>query len=217
MVLGNLKELRNDMLNNEKAVIVFRFNYKKIDYFIAVCLLTEEDRKKKEADYALVRLCFIHADDVNNYLDCYANSKRITAGMTELRKFLGVEYQEDGIAWINQFLSYLGRFIPKSIPVVVDREECTVALHTICRHENRNQNRVYRSYMFRNGKINNRQKHRTEYNAQLASIRFPNLYERFKKDKTISFAFTDDPENEKTEEEVLSSFVENERNRATRK
>ena len=48
----------------------------------------------------------MHADDVSRYLDCYANSKNITAGMSELRNFLGVEYQKDGVAWINGFLAY---------------------------------------------------------------------------------------------------------------
>lgn len=50
MVLSNLKDLKSDMITNEKAVIVFRFAYKEIQYFIVVCLLTEKDRKKKEAE-----------------------------------------------------------------------------------------------------------------------------------------------------------------------
>ena len=47
MVFENLKPLRNEMLTNEIAVTVFRFEYKQLHYFISVCLLTEEDRKKK--------------------------------------------------------------------------------------------------------------------------------------------------------------------------
>lgn len=210
MVLGNLKKLRNDMIGNEKAVIVFRFNYKKVDYFIAVCLLIEADRKKKETEYALVRLCFMHTNNVNNYLECYANSKNIIVGLTDLRKFLGVEYQKDGIDWITGFLSDLGRVIPKEIPKLEDIEERIAVINTICRHENRNPNRIYRSYMFRNGKINGKQKYRTEYNAQLAAIRFLSLYERFKEDRTISFAFTDNHVNEKSEEEILLNFEVNE-------
>lgn len=206
MPLSRLKELRADMISKEKAVIVFRFNYRQLEYFVAICLLTDEDRNKKEAEYALVRLCFMHAENINDYLDCYANSKKITAGMTELRTFLGVEYQEDGIAWINGFLDYFGQHIPVNIPVMQDEEEHNAILHTICRHENRNPNRIYRSYMFRNGEENGKQKHRTEYNGQLASIRFPNIYPKFQEDKTISFAFTEDEFAEKTEEEILRNF-----------
>ncbi|AXI00031.1 hypothetical protein DV702_10030 [Sporosarcina sp. PTS2304] len=206
MVLSNLKELRSDMIANEKAVTVFRFDYKAREYVVAVCLLTEADKKRKEAEFALVRLCFMQIDDVNEYLDCYANSKKITAGLTELRNFLGVEFQEDGIGWINGFLAYFGQHIPKKNPAIQNKKAEDAVLHTICRHENRDPNRIYRNYIFRNGKMNGKQKYRTEYNAQLAAIRFPSLYERFKDYKEISFAFTDDVTKEKSEEEILSNF-----------
>lgn len=62
-------------------------------------------------------------------------------------------------------------------------------------------------------KKNIMQKHRTEYNGQLASARFLTLYPRFKQDRTISFAFTDDPVLEKSEDEILRNFERNERNR----
>lgn len=200
------------MIANEKAVIVFRFAYKQIVYFVAVCLLTEEDRKEKKAKYALARLCFMKSNNINDFLDCYANSVKITAGLTELRNFLGVEYQEDGIAWINGFLDYFGKNIPVVVPISGAAEREAI-ISTICRHENRNPNRIYRNYIFRNGKENGKQKHRTEYNGQLASIRFPALYPRFMDDKTISFAFTDEAEAEKSEEEILRNFERNERRR----
>lgn len=209
MPLENLKNLRKDMIANEKAVIVFRFTYRQIAYFVAVCLLTEEDRKKKKAEYALVRLCFMKADNINEFLDCYANSVKITAGLTELRNFLEVEYQEDGIAWINGFLDYFGMNIPVVVPIPGAAEREAI-ISTICRHENRDPNRIYRNYIFRNGIENGKQKHRTEYNGQLASIRFPALYPKFKNDKTISFAFTDEAEAEKSEEEILWNFEQNE-------
>lgn len=209
MVFDNLKTLRTKMIENEIAVTVFRFNYKEHGYFVSVCLLTDEDRKRSEAEFALVRLCFMHDDDLDDYLDCYANSVKITAGMAELRHFLGVEYQEDGRAWMETFCQYLAGFIPDNIikPDVIEKQ---VTIRTICIHEKRDPNRTFRYYMFRNGKENGKQKHRTEYNAQLASFRFPKLYKKFETDKTISFAFTADPNLEKEEEEILEQFRINE-------
>lgn len=212
MSLKNLKLLREKMRENEKAVVVFQFHYKEIDYFIAVCLITDEERKKQEAKYALVRLCFMRQDDLNQYLDCYANTKFFSVDMTKFRNFLGVEFQEDGIGWIQGFTQYFGEFIPNDITNMNNKEQ-HVALQTICRHEGRDPNRIYRSYIFRNGKQNGQQKHRTEYNAQLASARFLMLYPKFKLDRTISFAFIDNPLLEKSEEEILSKFVQNEYNR----
>lgn len=213
MVFDNLKLLKNEMLINEIAVTVFRFQYKKLDYFVSVCLLTDEDRKRKEAEYALVRLCFMREKNLDDYLDCYANSVKITAGMTELRKFLGVEYQLNGRAWLETFCEYLGQFIPTKIQLANAFEQ-QVIVRTICIHENRDPNRTFRSYMFRNGKENGVQKHRTAYNGQLAAFRFPQLYPRFKNDKAISFAFTAKPNLEKTEDEVLANFELNERKRS---
>jgi hypothetical protein len=69
-------------------------------------LLTDEDRKKKEARYALERLCFVRGDDLNQYLDCYANTNGFSAGMTELINFLRVEFQLDGIGWIQGLAQY---------------------------------------------------------------------------------------------------------------
>lgn len=208
--LKNLRTLRDKMVANEKAVIVFRFTYKNIPYFIAVCLLTEEDSKRKEAKYYLVRLCFMKADNISDFLECYANSAKITAGLTELRRFFGVEYQPNGIDWINAFSKHLGDCIPLDIPTPNDREQ-KVIVGVICRHEGRDPNRIYRSYIFCNGKEKGKQKHRTEYNGQLASIRFPLLYPLFKNNKIVSFAFTDNIDDEKSEEEIMKNFVKNER------
>lgn len=212
MPLENLKILRDDMRDKEKAVIVFRFSYNQVKCYVAVCLLNEKEEKKEETKYALVRLCFMKADNINDFLDCYANVKGITAGMTELRKFFGIEYQEDGVAWINSFMECLGKKIPVVVPEP-DESEQKAIIHTICRHENYNPNRIYRKYMFYNGKENGKQKHRTEYNGQLASIRFPKLYPKFKNDKTISFAFTENEKDDKSEEEILENFERNERRR----
>lgn len=212
MALENLRTLRENMISNEFAVTVVSFDYKNENYYVAICLLTDDDKKKKVAKFALVRLCFMRENNLNDYLDCYANSTRIIAGLTELRNFLGVEYQKDGIGWINGFYDYLGGFIPLQIPYPNNRETQAI-LHTICIHEERDPYRTYRKHMFRNGKINGKQKHRTEYNGQLASFKFPTLYPRFKDDKAVSFAFTDDPNAENTEVYVLKKFEENERKR----
>lgn len=56
-------------------------------------------------------------------------------------------------------------------------------------------------------------KTRTLQGMQDKLFRFPKIYAKkeFKDDKTISFAFTADPNLEKSEEEVLKNFELNER------
>lgn len=206
MPLSNLRLLRDDMKEKEKAVVVFRFTYKSCNYFVAVCLLTEEEQSKESNKYALVRLRFMRVRNLDDYLDCYANSRRMIEHYGKIRQFFGVEMQPDIHCWIDSFLSYLGKRIPKKAPENKNKDEHNAVIRTICHHENRDPNRIYRSHIFRNGKINGKQKYRTEYNAQLAAVRFPHLYQIFKTDKIVSFAFTDDFNKEKSEAEILENF-----------
>lgn len=206
MPLSNLRLLRDDMKKNEKAVVVFRFTYKSYGYFVAVCLLTEEEQKKEPNKYALVRLRFMRVSNLDDYLDCYANSRRIIERYGRIREFFRVETQPDINCWIDSFLMFLGKRIPIKAPDNRNKDEHDAVIRTICHHENRDPNRIYRSHIFRNGKVNGKQKYRTEYNAQLAAVRFPHLYQLYKTDKIVSFAFTDDFSKEKSEEEILENF-----------
>lgn len=166
-------------------------------------------------NYKLVRIGFMEQANIERYLDCYCNTRTIPTKIQMLREFLGVDFQGNGIGWLESFLRLFAKYIPKSTPNNSLEDEKNAVIRTICRHENRDPRRIYRSYVFRNGKLNGRQKLRSEYNGQLASIRFPNLYEKFQSYKTISFAFTDDINKEKTEREILENFVENEKKNYT--
>ena len=207
MPLSNLRALREDMKANERAVCTIEFTYRGKDYFLSVCLLTDEDRVSlgKNARYYLVRLCFMKRHNLTDYIDCFANSSSITAGLTELRHFLGVPYQIDGFGWEGGFLAELGLNIPTtSHPDTAITLPATMS--TLCRHEGRDPNRIYRWSMIRNSVVNGKQQYRSAYNGQLASHRFPKLYPLYKADTTVSFGFTDDPLKERSEEDILESF-----------
>ena len=208
--LVNLKNLRLDMQSKEKAVCIFEFTFNNIDSFVAVCLLTDDDRKLKIADMALVRLRFMRKNDLSVNVDCYANSVKITAGLTELRKFFNVQYQKDGIGWLNGFLKYLGEHIPTSVPLI---QNDNVIIETICAHERINALRLYPWRLARLGERNGKQVYRTAYTAQLASYKCPMLYETYKTDKQVTFCFSDDKSKCRTEEQILASFVVTENRR----
>ena len=213
--LVNLKSLRGDMIDNEKAVHLSLFTFNGITRFIAVCLLTEEDREKKTAKYALVRLRFIDRQDSSHFVDCYANSNGLEfeapTSVSDLRHFFKVGYVSDFKTWINSFYRELGAQIPTHYEVVFNNEHIDDAVRVICDHEKRNPNRTYRWSMIRHHvQSDGTQRHRTEYNAQLASVKFPHNYSHFANDKTVSFGFTENSLEEKTEEEVLQNFYDNE-------
>ncbi len=210
-----LKGLRDDMRDKEKAVVISDIRYKKINYYVATCLLTEKDKQIIEQEqlieskYVLVKLIFIVTDDLKTQIACYANSSGIVKHRrtiySDLRKFFKIESNENFWGWERTFSEYLGTVLPRTVPEMKEKEK-HVLIHAICKNAGYNPNKIYRNYIFRNGKINGKQKHRTEYNGQLASLQFPNLYPLFASDKTVSFAFTEDKEKEKSESEILENF-----------
>lgn len=207
--LAGLKPLRELMRKEEKAVTVFSFAFNHKAFFVVVSLLTENDLKRKNAGYALLNLCFMNKKNLDDYLDCFANSSGLIEKAGKLRVFLGLPYNPNGLDWLEPFYMALSKSIPSTIPELKAEEELIV-YRTLCVHEKRDPNRTYRSYIFRNGIENGKQKHRTEFNGQLASYKFRVLYPRFSNDREISFAFTSNPEDEKTEEEILAKFELNE-------
>ncbi len=210
--LSNLKLLRQDMQSKQIAVTLLMYQYNNVNCYIAVCLLTEEEKITAHKYYPLVRLRFIDVNNLERYIDCYANSNGLSSGIRELREFFHIQYQSDLRSWIISFYQHLGKRIPVQCPPL-NEEHTTIILNTICDHEKRDPNRTYRHHIFRNGKRDGKQLHRTEYNSQLASFKFPKIYPSFKNDTTISFAFTSSPENEVSEEKALYNFWENERHK----
>ena len=207
--LVGLRPLRELMRKEEKAVTVFRFAFNHKMFFVVVSLLTEKDLKKQNADIALLNLCFMKKDNLEDYLECFANSSHLLVKARELRDFLGLPYNPNGMDWRDHFYIALSKSIPSHIPELSAEEE-RIVYRRLCIHEKRDPNRTYRSYIFRNGIENGKQKHRTEFNGQLASYKFRALYPRFADDREISFAFTSNPDEEKTEEQILENFEKNE-------
>lgn len=214
MAFTELRELRENMKNNEIAVFSTTYTYNNVNCYIAFCLLTSEDKEREKYKYALLRIRLIKQNNFDDYIDCPANSNGLSVKYGELRGFFNIKYCAEGAGeWYNTLIENIGNIIDSNIPNQTAILE-NVSINTICQHENRDPNRIYRSHLLRhsvdkdgNGKC------RTEYNAQLASFRFPNLYEIYREDKHVSFAFTDKLEEEVSEQEAYDRFImlENER------
>lgn len=209
---AGLKTLRNLMREREIAVTVFRFGFNHKSFFVVISLLSEKDEKKENAEIALLNLCLMRRDNLDIFLDCFVNSSRLIVKDSVLRDFLGIPYNPNGTDWKDAFKTALSKAIPPGIPDMCN-EEKQIAYRALCVHEKRDPNRTYRSHIFRNGTENGRQKHRTEFNGQLASYKFRSLYPRFANDREISFAFTSNPDQEKSEEQILENFERNEASR----
>lgn len=214
MAFTDLRKLRENMENHEIAVFSVKYTYNKVNCYIAYCLLTSDDKKNEKYKYALMRMRLIKQDNFDEYIDCPVNAKGIHIKYGELRRFFNIEFDINGAGeWYNALISDIENTIKPEIPEQT-HELNDVSIDTVCRHENRNPNRIYRSHLLRhsvddagNGKC------RTEYNAQLASLKFPKLYDLYCTDKHVRFAFTDKPEEEVSEQEAYDNFIRLENNR----
>lgn len=214
MAFADLRQLRDNMVTKEIAVFSTTYSYNHVDCYIAYCLLTSDDREHAKYQYALLRMRFIKRDNFDEYIDCPANSVRMDVGRGELRRFFNIEYDPNGTdRWYDALISDIGSTIKPVIPIQ-DIELSNVSIDAVCRHENRNPNRIYRSHLLRHSVDNNGNgKCRTEYNAQLAALKFPKLYKLYSNDKHVSFAFTDRQEEEVTEQQAYERFIRVEQGR----
>lgn len=214
MAFTDLKQLRDNMVKKEIAVFSKTYSYKNVNCYIAYCLLTSDDRKLDKYKYALLRMRFIKQNNFDEYIDCPANSTGIDVRYGELRRFFNIEFDPNGMReWYYVLINNIGDNIKPDIPIQ-NTELDNVSIDTVCKHENRNPNRIYRSHLLRHSVDDNGNgKCRTEYNAQLAALKFPKLYELYRNDKHVSFAFTDDREQEVSEKQAYSNFIRLEQRR----
>lgn len=202
-----LKKLRTLMADAQRAVYVVLVHYHEYDFFIAFCLLTEEDQRRAP-EYALLRVRFMDADDLTRNLDCYVNSRSFLGDgiMTQIRHFLKVPYDPSGIDWFHNFVKFFVSIIPSELKPM--DEDCNdAAIETVCAHEKRPNARTMRYSLI----LHTDSSQRSEYNFQLAQLKFPVLSNIFKNDKDVSFGFTDINVTpvERTEQEILRDFIKN--------
>ena len=204
--LTSLRHLRDRMAQAETAVIAFTTEYRDERFFVAVCALDEKERHNPRLKYALMRLRLIRVEDIFSTFDFYANQMRLFTMVENLKDYLGVCTSLSDREWIEGFLKWFGGVFPLTVPKETPETRRAV-LHTICAHEGFNPSRIYPIGVKRNPVVNGVQYYRSEYNAQLAQQRIPELYKFFKEDKVYSFVFSSDPSREKSAEQILERYI----------
>lgn len=215
IVFPKIKDFRKKMFEEQIAVYSYRYRYNCVRCFVAVCLLTDEDKKCDDAEYALIKLRFMREEDINDFVACYANSVGLLGHLGKIRRFFNIPFAENGMrAWLINFCRDFNEKFPTNIARQDDRLT-QISVRIVCEQEGLDPEHTYRRGLIRhnlpgkNGKVPQRR----ECNSQLAQQKYPKLWSVFRNDKTVSFSFTDDPEAEQSEEEVYRRFVENEASR----
>ena len=199
----NLPELLNDMNRLGWIIDSFPFEYNGKQTIVILTLYTLNERKPSE--YAQVKLEFISQDDANHSIKAYAdfyevhfNSVREFFDFFDINRLDGNRFRE---IFIN-FSECFARVIPMQKVInkpLLERELIGR------RAEGNNPNAIYCFDVRRNGRRSDGTPNsRSIENSNKAEMLRPELYHRYRHDPNLSFFFSDNPNEERIDEEIIN-------------
>ena len=199
----NLPELLNDMNRLGWIIDSFPFEYNGKQTIVILTLYTLNERKPSE--YAQVKLEFISQDDANHSIKAYAdfyevhfNSVREFFDFFDINRLDGNKARE---IFIN-FSECFARVIP--MQKVINKPPLERELIGR-RAEGNNPNAIYCFDVRRNGRRSDGTPNsRSIENSNKAEMLRPELYHRYRHDPNLSFFFSDNPNEERTDEEIIN-------------
>ncbi|WP_394217539.1 DUF6037 family protein [Halobacillus trueperi] len=206
-VLENLRSLKNDMEEKGWRIDSFTFRYKQRDYIVLVKLFEANEEKPK---YALLKMEFLEKGNFKNNLLVHANSIKLLFDVKTLREYFGIEYSDNMGSIFDQFHQLLSKYIPTEVSKNKSPEEKTAMVYSLSRSDSENPNKLYCYKVKRNPKRKNDSLgERSPYNDNKTRILRPELYEKLKNEKNISFCYSENSEDDKTDEEIVYNWAKN--------
>jgi len=203
MVLGNLKSLKEDMVDKNWTICSFLFHYKRTEYIVLVKRFVGTERRVN--NYALVKLHFMKSDDLPDDLEIDANSRELIVDAKTLRHYFEIEYQENLGDILHQFTESLGSVIPKSVPDNISTAEKSAMVQSLSKSDSEDPNKIYCTKVRRNPNGGNRSK----FNSDKTKLLREALFKHFSNDIGISFCYSDEASKENTDATILKNFANN--------
>ncbi len=200
MLLGNLTELKNDMVNKKWTICSFLFRYKSVDYIVLIKRFV--GKEKRINPYALVKIHFMKRTDLSCELEIEANSYSLLIDAKTLRQYFGIEYKDNLGDILKQFTETFGNAIPKKISNNISNEEKSAMVKSLSISDSEDPNKIYCYKMRRNpngGK-------RSDFNSDKTKLLRPILFKKFENEPGVSFCYSDDPLKENDDSTILSNF-----------
>lgn len=199
----NLPELLNDMNRLGWIIDSFPFEYNGKQTVVILTLYTL--RERKPSAYAQVKLEFISQDDVNHSIKAYADFYEVYFNsVTDFFDFFDINRLDGNKAreiFIN-FSECFARVIP--MQKVINKPQLERELIGR-RAEGNNPNAIYCFDVRRNGRRpDGTPNSRSIENSNKAEILRPELYHKYRHDLNLSFFFSDNPNEERTDEEIIN-------------
>ena len=205
--LENLKSLKEDMQNKGWVISSFCFNYENSEY-IALVILYQPNETKQE--FGLLKIDFLRANDISQHLLTEANATRLLGSAKEIREFFGIKFGEKIGDSLRAFYRHLGTFVPKLVPMNINDSQRTAMVASLSHDDAENANKIYCYKVRRNPqKENGTNGQRSPFNDNKTRLLRFTLYEKLKDDWTLSFCYSEDPKKEKSDEEIIRNWSNN--------
>lgn len=201
---SNLPYLLTDMEKKKWIIDSFTFRYKNVDYIVIFKLYKEKE--KRPSCYAKAEVEFIKRDDIKVSIMGYIDFYNVHfASNNEFCDFFKIEEGNANRDLFDDFSDKFAKFIPKE-KVIIKNAEARRLIGS--RAEGNNPNAIFCFDVRRNGKkedgtLNERS---IENSNKAQSLRFA-LYEKYCADTNLSFFFSDDQNEEKTDKEIIKNFA----------
>lgn len=200
----NLLLLIRDMEKKFWIIDSFFFVYKGTTYIVILKLYKENERKPSQ--YAKAKVEFIKREaeytSIKAYIDFYDvhfNS------VYEFCEFFGIEAGNANRDLFDDFSEIFSHYIPSEKTLDKTPEERMLIGK---RAEGNNPNAIYCFDVRRNGRREDGTPNtRSIENSNKAQTLRPRLYERLREDSNLSFFFSDNPGDERSDMEILNSFA----------
>ena len=202
-IFENFKLLKNDMQKNGWIIEAFNFKYKNVDYVVLAKLYLKGEKKP---EYALLKTEIIKADDSNHTIVIPVNSYGFMTDAKILRIFFNIQYEENLKNILGQFNFYFSGFIPTQVNPSKSETLIKEMIFSLSKSDSEDRSKIY---CF-NVKRNSNKVHRTPFNDNKSKLLRPSLYAKFSDEPSISFCYSKDEIDEKTDEEILLNFSKRE-------
>lgn len=182
----------------------FLFTYNKVNCVVLLTVYQYEFEKPRK--HSVVEVEFLKVSDLSKKIKAYADFYELSFfSATEFYRFFNINRNGSSVSgrqFFIDFSRYLSQFIP--IEKIVEKNNLAEKKAISSKLDRVNPNARYCYNVRRSGKRSDgTYKERTIENSNKAELERPSLYERYKKDKTLSFYFSDNSEDERTDEEII--------------
>lgn len=196
----NLPKLLKSMKQKDWIIDSFLFRYKKEDY--AVILKTYNKKERKPNNFTVAKLEFIKTSDASSSIHAYCDFYEVSFdSVAEFADFFNIEIKNANRNLFLDFSKIFSKYIPDK---KVDNKSGLLCKLQGSRCEGNDLDSIYCYDVRRNGKTDGLSNVRTIENSNKARTLRPFLYGKYKEDTNLSFFFSPNPEDEKSDEEIIS-------------